>query len=100
MVLQSRCVRYCSNFSPSGRKEILKTRYFTLEEDIQRFFDDGEQNEIDFVTVSPENVKAGDEEVRNANILTNENNVLLSNTAGPLFKNAVEKSFCLPMSSY
>ncbi|GBN67904.1 hypothetical protein AVEN_131020-1 [Araneus ventricosus] len=99
MVVQSvtHVVRYCGNFPPSVCKEMPKTRYFTLEEALQRFLDD-EQSENDFI-VPPENLKASDEEGHD-NILNNDSNVLQCNTAGPLFKNTVEKSFCLPISFY
>ncbi|GBM87565.1 hypothetical protein AVEN_259027-1, partial [Araneus ventricosus] len=48
-------VRHCGNFSTSVSKEITKARYFTLEEALQRSFDDDEKSEIDFVVISPLN---------------------------------------------
>lgn len=78
-----------------------KTRYLTLEEALQRIFDedsdDNEQNEADIVVIPPETAEASDVEEGNDNILNNDNDVLPSDTAGEIevhVKKKIEPSKC------
>ncbi|GBL99686.1 hypothetical protein AVEN_249732-1 [Araneus ventricosus] len=65
-----------------------RKRYLTLEEAIQRLFEDDtdgdEQTDIDIVVLSPETVEASDEEERNDNILNHDNDDFPCDTAGEI----------------
>lgn len=74
-----------------------KTRYLTLEEALQRLFEEDSDNddeiETDIIVIPPETAEASDEEEGNDNILNNGNDILPYDTAGEI-EVCLKKKFC------